>query len=136
MTNYITYEVKVFIEDDLISGLSQREVAVKRQVKTLVCNINKNLKNRTPLGRKIGSGRPEILSDELKRQLFLIYDKNYKESCLKNIQKFVEKFNVQISRQTVSRILSDFGLVTAKPTKKLLLRPINIEKRLTNLKNF
>ncbi|ORD96964.1 hypothetical protein A0H76_396 [Hepatospora eriocheir] len=117
MTNYITYEVKVFIEDDLISGLSQREVAVKRQVKTLVCNINKNLKNRTPLGRKIGSGRPEILSDELKRQLFLIYDKNYKESCLKNIQKFVEKFNVQISRQTVSRILSDFGLVTAKPAK-------------------
>ncbi|ORD95867.1 hypothetical protein HERIO_2152 [Hepatospora eriocheir] len=53
MTNYITYEVKVLIEDDLISGLSQREVAVKRQVsKTLVCNINKNLKNRTPLGKK------------------------------------------------------------------------------------
>ncbi|ORD97661.1 hypothetical protein A0H76_282 [Hepatospora eriocheir] len=90
MTNYITYNVKMFIEDDLISGLSQREEALKRQVcKTLVCNINKKLKNRTPLGRKFGSGRPEILSDELKRQLFLIYDKNHKESCLKITQKFV-----------------------------------------------
>ncbi|ORD95420.1 hypothetical protein A0H76_812 [Hepatospora eriocheir] len=45
MTNHITYEVKVLIEDDLISGLSQREVALKIKVsKTLVCNINKKLK--------------------------------------------------------------------------------------------
>ncbi|ORD95379.1 TCB1 [Hepatospora eriocheir] len=137
MTNHITYEVKILIEDDLISGLSQREMALKRKVsKTLVCNINKKLKNGTPLGRKFGSRRPEILSDELKRQLFLIYDKNHKESCLKITQKFVEKFNVQISRQTVSRILSDFGLVTTKPAKKPLLRPINIEKRLNLSEKF
>ncbi|ORE00319.1 hypothetical protein A0H76_1527 [Hepatospora eriocheir] len=70
-------------------------MALKRQVsKTLVCNINKKLKNRIPLEKKFGSGRPEILSNELKRQFFLIYDKNHKESCLKITQKFVEKFYV------------------------------------------
>ncbi|ORD98577.1 hypothetical protein A0H76_2241 [Hepatospora eriocheir] len=68
MSNQIVYEVKVLIEDDLISGLSQREVALKIKVsKTLVCNINKKLKNGTPHGKKFSSERPEILSDELKR---------------------------------------------------------------------
>ncbi|ORD98680.1 hypothetical protein A0H76_2075 [Hepatospora eriocheir] len=79
MTKKIDDYVKVLIEDDLNTWMSQREIAIKRGVsKFFVNKINIKLQKNIPLGRKYGSGRKSLLNDELKRELFLIYDKNHK----------------------------------------------------------
>ncbi|ORD95504.1 TCB1 [Hepatospora eriocheir] len=43
--------------------------------------------------------------------------------------KFEKSFMITVSRSTISRLLSNFELITAKPAQKPLLRPQNIVKR-------
>ncbi|ORD96398.1 hypothetical protein HERIO_1670 [Hepatospora eriocheir] len=58
MTKKIDDYVKVLIEDDLKTEMSQREIAIKRGVsKSFVNKINIKLQKNISLGRKYGSGR-------------------------------------------------------------------------------
>ncbi|ORE00005.1 hypothetical protein A0H76_2515 [Hepatospora eriocheir] len=102
MTKKIDDYVKVLIEDDLKTGMSQREIVIKRSVsKSFVNKINIKLQKNKPLGRKYGSGRKSLLNDELKRELFFIYDKNHKEFHAKIAQKFTNKFKINVLKQSV-----------------------------------
>ncbi|ORD96004.1 hypothetical protein A0H76_1562 [Hepatospora eriocheir] len=58
-----------------------------------------------------------------------LYESNSFITSLEISKNIEEKFNIKISRPTVSRILKNFGLLTKIAVKKPLLRPINIVKR-------
>lgn len=130
MGRKLNFETKVLISEDLKQGLSQRVISEKRNVsKTTVFNINKKLSENLPITRKFGSGRKELLNNSLKNEIYSIYDKDHKQSIMEIKSKFEKNFMITVSRSTVSRVLSNFGLITAKPAQKPLLRPQNIVKR-------
>ncbi|ORD95369.1 TCB2 [Hepatospora eriocheir] len=137
MSKQLPYELLVLIKDDLSKGISQRIIAIKRNVsKTAVSNVKFKIDNNLPITRKYGSVRPQKLNDDLKSELFKVYDQNHRLSLLDITKIFCNKFNIEISRFTIARILKDFGLITKKPAKKPLLRPQNIVKRFNSSKKF
>ncbi|ORD95957.1 TC1A [Hepatospora eriocheir] len=52
------------------------------------------------------------------------------------IEKLNKKFNLKVSRPTISRFLSSLELLTNLALKKPLLRPVNIKQRFEICKNF
>ncbi|ORD96114.1 hypothetical protein HERIO_1927 [Hepatospora eriocheir] len=75
MSKQLPYELLVLIKDDLSKRISQRIIAIKRNVsKTAVSNVKFKIDNNLPITRKYGSGRPQKLNDDLKSELFKIYD--------------------------------------------------------------
>ncbi|ORE00122.1 TC1A [Hepatospora eriocheir] len=133
MSKQLSYELLVLIKDDLLKGISQRMIAIKRDVsKTAVSNVKFKIDKNIPITCKYGSGRPQKLNDDLKSELFKIYDQNHRLSLLDITKIFCNNFKIEISKFTVVRILKDFGLITKKP----LLRPQNIVKRFDSSKKF
>ncbi|ORD96480.1 hypothetical protein HERIO_1595 [Hepatospora eriocheir] len=124
MSKQLSYELLVLIKDDLLKGISQRMIAIKRGVsKTAVSNVKFKIDKNIPITRKYGSRRPEKLNNDLKLKFFKIYDKNHRLSLMDITKIFCNNFKIEISRFTVARILKNFSLITKKLAKKLLLRP-------------
>ena len=121
---------KALILKDISNGLSQREIAAKREIsKGTVQNIKKKADNELPLNRKYGTGTKEKVTSAIKTFIFSEYQKNHFITNKELKIKVFNLFNIELSIMTISRTLSNFGLVTKIATPKPLLRPQNIVKR-------
>ncbi|ORD95352.1 hypothetical protein HERIO_2558 [Hepatospora eriocheir] len=137
MSRHLNEIDKALIKEDLNNGLSCNHVVTKRGFARSTIQKYCNLfKSEIPTSRKYGSGRISKITFDMKIYIKSLYESNSFITSLEISKKIEEKFNIKISRPTVSRTLKNFGLLTKIAVKKPLLRPINIVKRFKISENF
>lgn len=137
MSRHLNEIDKALIKEDLNNGLSCNHVATKRGFARSTIQKYCNLfKSEIPTSRKYGSGRISKITFDMKIYIKSLYESNSFITSLEISKKIEEKFNIKISRPTVSRTLKNFGLLTKIAVKKPLLKPINIVKRFKISENF
>jgi transposase len=118
----------------LNSGKSIREVAKRVGISsTTVSRIRKNLK---PGLQNSKGGRPAILSDEDKRYCVRLVTKEKVENAVKVKKHLGADLGIQVSPDTIRRVLRSSGLGAIEKSRKPALEPRNARKRLAWCKKY
>jgi len=127
---YSTYDIRIRAVKAVLMGQRQTDICKAYQVdySTLYrwCKCYKDRKCFSALERKSGSGRPNILNIDNRKQLTQIVMKPASKygyetdfwTCRRLIQISEERLNVKISQPTMWRMLRDMGLTYQKPERR------------------
>lgn len=122
MTKHLSDFEKAIIINEIKNGSTYREISKKNNISIgAISKLMQKHKKGLAEGRKLGSGRREVLNSQIKNFIFMAQENDPNFTAAKCAGIIEEEFKLVVSAQTIRNLLSSEGFSTYSPTKKPLL---------------